>query len=533
MLGQPLSMLLPRVVGIELVGALPAGSTATDLVLTVAELLRQHGVVGKFVEFYGEGVGRVPLENRATIGNMSPEYGSTCTIFPIDDETLRYLRATGRPDDLVALVETYAKEQGLWHDPAARPGLRRDARARPLDGRAVARGPGAAAGSRAVVARARSSSSRRCSRSAGKHGDAEPDRRRAPASTDEASVESFPASDPPAPASRTPTSRTQSPRRGRASGRCSSIATCPVTLADGARVRARRRPRRDRGDHVVHEHVEPVGDDRGRPARAQRGRARPDGPAVGEDVARARFARRHRLLRARRPAGAARAARLRRRRLRLHDVHRQLGPARARDLGGDQPRRPLGRVGAVGQPQLRGSHPSRLPHELPRVAAARRRVRARRLDGRRPRERAARQRRRRRAGVPARPLAGRGRDRARSSRRCSTPRCSGRLRARSSTATSAGARSPRRPAIATSGTRRRRTSAARRSSKASAPSPRRCTTIDGARCSRCSATASRPTTSRRPASSGADSPAGRVAGRARRRSRATSTRTARGAAITR
>jgi aconitate hydratase len=121
MLGQPLSMLLPRVVGIKLVGALPTGSTATDLVLTVAELLRQHGVVGKFVEFYGEGVARVPLENRATIGNMSPEYGSTCTIFPIDDETLRYMRATGRPDDLVALVETYAKEQGLWHDPDAVP----------------------------------------------------------------------------------------------------------------------------------------------------------------------------------------------------------------------------------------------------------------------------------------------------------------------------------------------------------------------------------------------------------------------------
>jgi len=121
MLGQPLSMLLPQVVGIELRGAIPDGATATDLVLTVAELLRKHGVVGKFVEFFGEGVGRVPLENRATIGNMSPEYGSTCTIFPIDDETLRYLRATGRPDDLVALVEAYAKEQGLWHDPDARP----------------------------------------------------------------------------------------------------------------------------------------------------------------------------------------------------------------------------------------------------------------------------------------------------------------------------------------------------------------------------------------------------------------------------
>src|SRR4051794_31978687 len=121
MLGQAISMLLPRVVGIKLIGALGPGVTATDLVLTVAERLRRHGVVGKLVEFYGEGVGRIPLENRATIGNMSPEYGSTSTLFPVDDETLRYLRATGRPDDLVALVETYAKEQGLWHDPAAVP----------------------------------------------------------------------------------------------------------------------------------------------------------------------------------------------------------------------------------------------------------------------------------------------------------------------------------------------------------------------------------------------------------------------------
>ena len=121
MLGQAISMLLPRVVGIKLIGTLSPGVTATDLVLTVAQALRAHGVVGKLVEFYGEGVGRIPLENRATIGNMSPEYGSTCTLFPVDNETLRYLRATGRPDDLVALVETYAKEQGLWHDPAAVP----------------------------------------------------------------------------------------------------------------------------------------------------------------------------------------------------------------------------------------------------------------------------------------------------------------------------------------------------------------------------------------------------------------------------
>jgi aconitate hydratase len=121
MLGQPVSMLIPRVVGFRLTGELPEGSTATDLVLTITEMLRKHGVVGKFVEFYGTGVAAVPLANRATIGNMSPEYGSTCAIFPIDDETLRYLRFTGRPDDQVALVEAYAKTNGLWHEPSVEP----------------------------------------------------------------------------------------------------------------------------------------------------------------------------------------------------------------------------------------------------------------------------------------------------------------------------------------------------------------------------------------------------------------------------
>ncbi|GHE01542.1 aconitate hydratase AcnA [Streptomyces alanosinicus] len=121
MLGQPVSMLIPRVVGFKLTGELPAGTTATDLVLTITEMLRKHGVVGKFVEFYGEGVAATSLANRATIGNMSPEFGSTAAIFPIDDETLNYLRLTGRDAQQVALVEAYAKEQGLWLDPAAEP----------------------------------------------------------------------------------------------------------------------------------------------------------------------------------------------------------------------------------------------------------------------------------------------------------------------------------------------------------------------------------------------------------------------------
>ena len=121
LLGQPVSMLIPSVVGFKLTGQLPLGTTATDMALTITEILRKVGVVGKFVEFFGPGVVSVPMANRTTIGNMSPEYGSTCAIFPIDEETLRYLRLTGRSEDQVALVEKYAKVQGLWHDPAIAP----------------------------------------------------------------------------------------------------------------------------------------------------------------------------------------------------------------------------------------------------------------------------------------------------------------------------------------------------------------------------------------------------------------------------
>lgn len=121
MLGQPISMLIPRVVGFKLTGQISPGVTATDVVLTVTEMLRKHGVVGKIVEFYGEGVAEVPLANRATLGNMSPEFGSTAAMFPIDEETVNYLRLTGRPDEQLALVEAYAKEQGMWHDPEREP----------------------------------------------------------------------------------------------------------------------------------------------------------------------------------------------------------------------------------------------------------------------------------------------------------------------------------------------------------------------------------------------------------------------------
>ena len=118
MLGEAISMLVPQVVGFRLHGQLPEGATATDLVLTVTQILREAGVVGKFVEYFGEGLAGLPLADRATIGNMSPEYGATCGFFPVDDETLRYLRLTGRDEARVGLVEAYCKENLLWHDPS-------------------------------------------------------------------------------------------------------------------------------------------------------------------------------------------------------------------------------------------------------------------------------------------------------------------------------------------------------------------------------------------------------------------------------
>ena len=156
MLGQPISMLIPEVVGFKLTGKLREGATATDLVLTVTQMLRKKGVVDKFVEFYGPGLDELSLADRATIANMAPEYGATCGFFPIDAETIRYLKATGRSAARVALVEAYAKAQGLWRTAKTPdPAVHRHARARPRHGRAQPRRPEAAAGPRAAVARRR------------------------------------------------------------------------------------------------------------------------------------------------------------------------------------------------------------------------------------------------------------------------------------------------------------------------------------------------------------------------------------------
>lgn len=195
MLGQPVSMLIPRVVGFKLNGDLPEGATATDLVLTITEMLREHGVVGKFVEFYGPGVSALPLANRATIGNMSPEFGSTIAVFPIDQQTIDYLRLTGRSEEQLALVETYAKEQGLWHDPDAEP---RYSEKLELDVSTVVP---SLAGPKRPQDRVEVSSAKDSFRHALKdyvtEGDADPDAAAEASGYDEAVEESFPASDSP------------------------------------------------------------------------------------------------------------------------------------------------------------------------------------------------------------------------------------------------------------------------------------------------------------------------------------------------
>ncbi|MGI8680841.1 MAG: aconitate hydratase, partial [Mycobacteriales bacterium] len=225
MLGQPVSMLIPRVVGFKLTGELPEGATATDLVLTITEMLRRHKVVGKFVEFYGEGVGAVPLANRATIGNMSPEFGSTCAIFPIDAETIDYLRLTGRPERQLALVEAYCKEQGLWHEPATEATYSEYVE---LDLGTVVP---SIAGPKRPQDRVALSDARATFRSALADYASDDELESVESSVDEAVAESFPASDPPSTTSGdgsgVPADQDTSPTTRRASR------PTPVTMEDG------------------------------------------------------------------------------------------------------------------------------------------------------------------------------------------------------------------------------------------------------------------------------------------------------------
>ncbi len=231
MLGQPVSMLIPKVVGFKLTGEIPPGATATDVVLTITEMLRRHGVVGKFVEFYGEGVGAVPLANRATIGNMSPEFGSTAAIFPIDDETIRYMKLTGRSGRAARAHRGLRQGAGPLARPGARARLLRDPRARPRHGRPVDRGPEAPAGPHRAHRRQVGVPPVRCATT--------PTTPRVrPTGVDESNEESFPASDSPAPGSGTTTSPPRRVLRGR--GRRG-----PTVQADHGQSRV------DRGEFVL------------------------------------------------------------------------------------------------------------------------------------------------------------------------------------------------------------------------------------------------------------------------------------------
>ena len=265
MLGQPISMLIPEVVGFRLVDRLPEGATATDLVLTITERLRKFGVVGKFVEFYGPGLEFLTIADRATLGNMSPEYGATIAICPIDEMTLDYLRLTGRDEAHVKLVEAYAKEQGLFRTRMRR--IRLTPRRLELDLSTVEpslagpKRPQDRVSLRQCEDASFSRRSRRCWRSASRSVDARGSLERTPRQR-----------------------RTRRRLRGRG-GR-----------ARRARHgRARSRLGRGRGDHELHQHVESERHDRRRAAGPQRRQARPEGEAVGEDEPRARLAHRHRV----------------------------------------------------------------------------------------------------------------------------------------------------------------------------------------------------------------------------------------------
>ena len=270
MLGQPISMLLPDVVGFKLSGRLREGATATDLVLTVTQMLRAHGVVGKFVEFFGPGLNDLGLADRATIANMAPEYGATCGFFPIDGETINYLNGSAREPERIALVEAYAKAQGMWREPGTPDPVFTDITgARPGSGGAQHRRPQAAAGQDCAL-------------------------------------------------------RRQAVLRRRAGVDVRRRWRCGGPARAGGRHRPRPQARRcgDRGDYELHQHLEPQRNGGRRAARPQRGRPGPQREALGQDLARAGLQGGLGLPRERRAAGRPRHTGFQPRGLRLHDLHR-------------------------------------------------------------------------------------------------------------------------------------------------------------------------------------------------------------------
>ena len=315
MLGQPVAMVIPEVIGFGFKGKLKEGVTATDLVLTCTQMLRKRGVVEKFVEYYGDGLDHLSVEDRATIGNMAPEYGATCGFFPVDADTIKYLKATGRAPERVALVEAYCKAQGLWREAGMRPVFT--------------------------------------------------DMLELDLSTVEPSL-----AGPKRPQDRVPLSGVKA---GFAAGLSDIVKGADLkrrVQGGGRRLRSGQRRRGDRRHHLLHQHVEPLRADRRRPAGAQRAQEGPEVQAVGEDLAGAGLAGRHRLPRQGRPAGRPRRAGLQPGRLRLHHLHRQFRAAARQHRRRRAQERPGGRRGALGQPQLRGPRQRRREGQLPGLAAA-------------------------------------------------------------------------------------------------------------------------------------------------------------------
>ena len=359
MLGQPVYFLTPDVVGFELTGKLREGVTATDLVLTVTEILRKHKVVGKFVEFFGPGTKTLALPDRATIANMAPEYGATMGFFPVDERTIEYFKGTGRTKEEIEAFEAYFKAQGLFGVPMA--------------------------------------------------GDI--DYTRSSSSTCPPWCPAWPA-----PSARRTASRSRTCEEPKFAELFSSADRRQRLQPAGrqARPRPSRPPRRhghqerrraDRRHHQLHQHQQPRRAAGRRPAGQEGGRSGPEGAAAHQDLARAGLAHRHRIPHQGRPAALPGEARLQRRRLRLHHLHRQRRRPDARAQQADHRQRPGLRRGALGQPQLRGPHPPQPEGQLPGQPAAGGGLRHRRQRDARPDDRARGQGQGRQGRLPRRHLA--------------------------------------------------------------------------------------------------------------------------------